>query len=100
LTESQKLSDVLWTWRYFARHWLDHVVEAKLQTLMLAVCVECGWNRPGGIEDRDHVAHPSLAISVSSSMPQTVILKEAVACTATRAVHPGPEPEGIFMVPL
>src|SRR4051794_22917815 len=29
---------------------------------MLAVCVECGWNRPGGIEDRDHVAHPSLAM--------------------------------------
>jgi hypothetical protein len=64
---------VLWTWRYFARHWLDHVVEAKLQTLMLAVCVECGWNRPGGIEDRDHWLTPSLAMFWSSSMPQTVI---------------------------
>jgi hypothetical protein len=33
-------------------------------------------------------------------MPQTVIVKEAVACIATGAVHPGPKPEGIFMALL
>src|SRR5436190_8803371 len=48
--------------RHLAGHWLDHIVEAKLQMLMLAVSAECGWYRPGGIEDRHHVAYPSLAM--------------------------------------
>jgi hypothetical protein len=61
-TESQKLSDMLRAWRHLAGHRLDDVVEAKLQTLVLAVGVECEWNRPGGIEDRDHMAYPSLAM--------------------------------------
>src|SRR4051794_7323230 len=60
--ERQKLSDMLRARRHLLRHWLDHVVEAKLQTIMLAVSGECGWYRPGGIEDRDHMAYPSLAM--------------------------------------
>jgi hypothetical protein len=100
LTESQKLSDVLWTWRYFARHWLDHVVEAKLQTLMLAVVSSADGTGQVGSRIETMWLTRALQCSVSSSTPQTVISKEAVACIATRVVHPGPEPAGIFMVLL
>jgi hypothetical protein len=82
-TESQKLSDMLRAWRHLAGHRLDHVVEAKLQT--------SGTGQAGSRIETTWLTRASQC-SVSSSMPQTVILKEAVACIAIRAEHPRAAP--------
>jgi hypothetical protein len=99
-TESQKLSDMLRAWRHLARDWLDHIVEAKLQTIMLAVSAECGWYPPSRIEDRDHMAYPSLAMFGQFLDAANGDLEGSDRCIATRAVHPRPKPGGIFMALL
>src|ERR1700731_19825 len=67
---------MLRAWRHLAGHRLDHVVEAKLQT--------SGTGQAGSRIETTWLTRASQCC-VSSSMPQTVISKEAVVCIATPA---------------